>query len=230
VITILHGDDLISSRKALEVVRSSYDKADTVVLEGKKIDLSSLKPALESPAFFSSSRLVVLENFLAANPPKKILDYLSSGAISSHLVIWEKKEISKRLLTKFRPPVKINLFKTPAVVFRFLDSLCPGNVKKSLSLLHETLKRSTASLVFYLLVRHTRELILVKSGQNPKLPWWKLKKLRHQAKFFSLESLTRLYRKLLLIDLRQKTGKNLFDLSGELEMIVLEIDESAGIS
>lgn len=230
MITILHGGDIVSSRKVLEAIRASHDKQDTIILDAKKTDFSSLKLALETPAFFSHSRLVILENFFGTNPKKESLDYLSSGEPLADLVVWENKEISQRLPAKLSRSAQIRLFKTPAVVFKFLDSLYPKNARDGLLLLHKTLEKSSASLVFYLLVRHVRELILVKSGQRKGLAFWKLRKLLAQVEYFSFESLRKLYRKLLLIDLQQKTGQSRFDLIGELEMIVLEIDESLAIS
>jgi len=129
------------------------------------------------------------------------------------------------LIKKLGPRIQVRLFKTPAVVFQFLDNFLPKNRKASLINLKKTLKSSPQSLVFYLLVGHIRNLLLVKDGEvPPKMQVWKLRKLQSQAKQFSLDSLQKIYRRLLLIDIAQKTGEERFDLAGELQMLILDFD------
>ena len=223
MLTLLHGDDIVSSRRALGEMKLAHKESEILTLDGKKASLSDLKQALESSSILSSSRLVILENFFSSQPSKEKLFYLSSGEFSSDLVFWEGKKTSPGLIKKLGPRIQVRLFKTPAVVFQFLDNFLPKNRKASLIDLKKTLKSSPQSLVFYLLVGHIRNLLLVKDGEvPPKMQVWKLRKLQSQAKQFSLDSLQKIYRRLLLIDIAQKTGEERFDLAGELQMLILD--------
>lgn len=223
MITLLHGDDAVSSRKALEEIKLSHKGSEILVLDGKRAALVDLTQALESLSILSSSRLVVLENFLSFRPAKEKLAYLSSGGFSSDLVLWEGKKIPPASIKKFGSGIKVRLFKTPAVVFQFLDSFSPKNEKGGLLFLQKTLKSSPSSLVFFLLVKRIRNLLIVKDGGKLSgVQVWQLRKLQNQAKLFSLGALQEIYKKLLFIDIAQKTGEKRFDLAGEMEMLVLD--------
>lgn len=225
MLTLLHGDDIVSSRKVLEEIKLGHTEGEALVLDGRRVSLSDLKQALESLPMLGSSRLVILEHFFSSRPSKEMFSYLASGEFSSDLIIWEGKQISKEAIKKFRSRIKVRLFKTPAIVFQFLDQISPKNKKGSLLTLQKTLKSSPQGLVFYLLVQHIRKLLLIKSGQVPQgIQAWKLRKFQSQAKLFTLNSLRKLYQKLLLVDIAQKRGEERFDLAGELEMLVLGID------
>lgn len=222
MLTLLHGDDIVSSRKALEEIRLSRKDSEILILDGKKAALVDLTQALESLSMLFSSRLVILENFLSSRPAKEKLAYLFSGGFSSDLVLWEGKKIPPASIKKFGSEIKVRLFKTPAVVFQFLDNFSPKNKKGGLLFLQRTLKSSPPSLVFFLLVKRVRNLLIVKDGGKlAGMQVWRLRKLQNQTKLFSLGALREIYKKLLLIDVAQKTGEERFGLAGEVEMLVL---------
>lgn len=226
MITLLHGDDIVSSRKALEALKLSRQQSEVLFLEGPKVSLTDLKQALESSSLLSSSRLVVLEEFLSSRPDKEKLAYLGSGQFGADLIFWERKKISPGMIKKLGPQTKVQLFKTPALVFRFLDNFGSPNQKGSLLLLEKVLASAPLSLVFYLLVKRIRDLLLVKDQKNPsQVQIWQLKKLQTQARFFRSGSLEKIYGRLLEIDRAEKRGESRFDLKGELEMLILDIDQ-----
>lgn len=227
MITLLHGDDVISSRKALEALKSSRKESEVLSLDGLKVNLTDLKQALESSSLFSSSRLVVLERFLSSRPDKEKLAYLASGQFGADLILWERKKISPGTIKKLGPQAKVQLFKTPALVFRFLDGFGSPDQKNSLLLLKKVLASAPSGLVFYLLVKRIRDLLLIKDQKKPsRAQTWQLKKLQTQAQFFRPDSLEKAYRRLLEIDRAEKRGEARFDLEGELEMLILDIDQN----
>lgn len=227
MITLLHGDDIVSSRKALEALKLSRQQSEVLFLEGPKVSLTDLKQALESSSLLAFSRLVILERFLSSRPNKEKLVYLASGQFGADLIFWERKKIPPGTIKKLGPQAKVQLFKTPALVFRFLDGFGSPNRQNSLLLLKKAAFSSPSSLVFYLLVKRIRDLLLVKGGGEPsRIQAWQLKKLQTQARFFHPGSLERVYRRLLEIDRAEKTGEKRFNLEGELEMLILDIDQS----
>lgn len=225
MLILLHGDDTVSSRKALEEIKLAHKESEISTLDAKKTNLSDLKQALESSSIWAPSRLVVLENFFSSRPSKEELSYLSSGNFASDLVLWEGKQTSPGLIKKFGPRIQIKLFKPPAIVFQFLDNFSPKSEKGNLLNLKKTLSSSPQSLVFYILVKRIRDLLLVKDQKKPSgIQVWQLRKLQNQAKQFSFDSLQKIYQQLLLIDIAQKTGEKRFDLAGELEMLILDLN------
>lgn len=231
MITLLHGDDLVSSRQTLEALKSTRKESEVLSLDGAKVSLTDLKQALESPSLVSASRLVILEGFLSSRPSQEKLAYLASDQLRADLVLWEKKKISPGVIKKLGSQAKARLFKTPALVFQFLDGFGSFHPKGSLLFLKKALSFSPPGMVFYLLVKRIRDLLLVKDQKKPAgIQTWQWKKLQKQAQVFNSGSLKEIYRQLLIIDRAQKTGQDRFNLEGELEMLILNIDQNQTVA
>ena len=79
MLTIIHGEDIVQSRLELEKIKKQNLEKEIILLNGKKIDLTQLKEALESFSMFEHSRLVILENLFAARSKielEKITNYI----------------------------------------------------------------------------------------------------------------------------------------------------------
>lgn len=225
-IKIFHGDNLVESRKALseEVAKARKLGAEVVTLNGPKANFTEVRSALESSSLFGEERLVVMENFLSLPPSafkRKTLSYLKKGQFGNNLVLWEGKGLKTISL---KAPTK--LFRLDPVLFRFLESLQEGGGKKSLELLAKLGKKEKPEMIFYMIVRQVRLLILARdlgaSGLSG-MASWQQKKLISQAKFFTLDQLLEIYRRLLEIDFAQKTSTDSLPLSSRLDLLVSEI-------
>ncbi|MBN1262986.1 MAG: hypothetical protein JW991_01375 [Candidatus Pacebacteria bacterium] len=230
---ILHGDNLAASREALvlEKERAGVEGREIVDLSARHLELETLKQSLESPSFFKSERLVVIESLFSlpgSARKERLLKYLKKEEIKVKLIFWESKQLDGRSLRPFASQAQIRLFKLPALIFKFLDSLNPKNSKTALLLLNNTLKNQPPELVFYLLCRRIRDLIVVKDlgkkGLAGLAPWQQARLLT-QAGFFSLEKLIEIYAVCLKIDWEQKTGRSWHSLEGELDLLVLSLLE-----
>ena len=227
MITILHGDDIVKSRLALEEIKKQNQKAEILNLNGKKIDLTQLKQALEAISMFSDQRLVVIENLLG-NKQGELIAYLQDNLPKSDLVLWEGKEISKSFLSKI-PQAKIFLFKPEPVLFKFLESIKPDNKEEELKLLELSLKKEAPEIIFHMLTRQLRLLMLLREGINSgieeldRLASWQKERLTRQAKYFTLGQLVDIYHQLLEIDLQQKSGQAAFNLPKTLELFVANL-------
>lgn len=197
-------------------------------LDGKKLDLLQLKQALETNSMFTSSRLVIIEGLFENKRLPEFIEYLKENPSENDLVLWEGKELSKSLLSKF-PQARVLFFKPEQVLFRFLESIRPGNTKEMLTLFGRCLKSEAVEIIFYMLIRQIRLLLLVRDGimsgidAIDRLAPWQKQKLTHQANYFTLEQLTTLYHHLLEIDYEQKSGLAVFDLTKALELFITNL-------
>jgi len=230
---ILHGENIVLSRKRLtekigefktRLKGSTLQKGEIIRLEGKTTNLTELKQAVESGSLFGQERLVVIENIFSCRPSKEkeeILGYLKKNN-PENLIIWEGKTIDGRVLTPFSG-VKVEKFALTPIIFKFLDSLAPGNQKNSLFLLHQCLNQELPEMVFYMLARQVRLLIIAadlgEKGLSNLSEWQRVKFLR-QAKKFNLGQLLHLYRQLLKIDWQQKTGETPLSLASQLDLLI----------
>lgn len=223
---VLHGENQAASRSDLESEKIKAKKKETLVLNGKEVDLTTLKQSLEARSLFGQEKLVIIENLLSQKQDKKILKYLKEVQLEVDLILWEKKEIGKTILSLLCPPATPRLFKPSQFLFKFLESVKPGNHKIMLYLLTESLKNEEPELIFYMLVRQFRNLLLIKDlGRKgvSEMADWQKSRLEGQAKNFELSKLISIYKQLLQIDYQQKTGQNVFNLVKTLELFLVNL-------
>ena len=221
MIKILHGENIVQSRKRLtEIVEKARNSGQEVVyLDGTKASLTDVRSSLESGSLFGKTKLVVIEN-LKEKP--EILTYLKKGKFDNDLVLWEQKEIKG----DFLPKADKEVFKLPPMIFKLLESLAPGNTKESLRLLAELKQTEEPEMIFYMIVRQFRYLIVASdlgpSGLSELSPWQQ-KRFLDQASLFSQEKLKEIYKNLLEIDFNQKTSGDAFSLSSRLDLLISAI-------
>lgn len=228
---LLHGDNQLLSRQRLTNLTTTFKSqgvVEQVNLDGKKVELGEVKQALEAGSLFGDQRLVVLEELLSAPDSKRkkeVIDYLASVKSSRLVIVWEKKEIKVGNLKKIGKKFQVEIFKVPALVFKFLDSVGPGNQKQTLGLLSQ-LEDKEPEMIFYLLAQRIRQLIIAKDlGKKglADLHGWQQSRLINQAAQFELDQIVRLYQNLLLIDYQQKTGQSPFSLKSNLDLLVANL-------
>ena len=231
MLTILYGDDQVASRNALNqnLDKSRQDeKKELIQLDGEKLQLQELKQALESRSLFGLDKLVLIENlFLRTRSlmKDKILEYLAKEKFEAEIFIWEKKMLTATQLKKFQG-AKVLSFKLSPKIFKFLDSVYPGNRRQSLILLAELKRNESEDLIFYMLHRRISDLIVASDSGLEDMQGmqnWQKSRLLSQAKKFSLESLLKLHKLLYQTDFKVKTGKNILPLASLLDLIVSDI-------
>lgn len=228
MIKILHGDNLAESRKALsQLIQEARAAGQEILnLESNKIDLSELRKALESNSLLGKNRFVILENFLSGRKSKDksgIYDFLFKGRFENDLIFWEDKELKGVNLPS---GIKAEKFRLNPVIFRFLENLKPGNSTQMLILLLEVKQTGDPQMIFYMLSRQIRLLILAKDlGANglSSLSPWQQQKLLTQAKYFTLDQLQRFYKELLKVDFQQKTSGDSYSLASRLDLLVASL-------
>lgn len=231
-VLIIHGSDTSASRNALYELRRKYaDTREIISLSAGKFELTDLIQAVESPSLFSGARMVIIENLFGmpkSSVKDKLIGYISSSASAGNtdIILWESKEVDKKNIQKFLPGAQVQLFNYPLLLFRFLDSLGTNTRKNTIDTFHSLLKEKEAELVFVMLQRQFRYLIIAgdlgEKGLYP-MPPWQAGKFVRQSRFFPMEKLLSLYRELLAIDLRIKSSSSPLTLAQQLDIFLLSI-------
>lgn len=190
---LLHGPAINASRRKLQDIRKKF-AADNIVVFEEGADLQIILSSLFTPSLFSDQQLIVLEN-----PPQDLLN-CNLSTVACILVLWFDHEVD----TKKWPGVEALFFPEAreVSVFPLLDLLAAKNQQAFLEI--EKLKQAgfdihyCLTMAFYLL----RNLVV-----TPKnAPEFVKKKLVRQRLKFNLEDITRLYKDLLEIDFKLKSG------------------------
>jgi len=223
-ISIICGENLITSRQALSLkIRNAQQKKIEVVnLDGTKVSLEQIRSATGSSSMFGNDKLIVVENLLTSQKSQrkeKITDYLFKKEFNNEIILWEGKNVDRRTIPN---GLKIETFELDKQLFKFLDSIKPNNPLKPLTILKELEKTEAPELVFFMLTRQIRQLILAKEDLYKGAPWQGAK-LKAQAGLFMPDYLEKIYQELQQIDYNQKTGNDALNLLSHLDIFVASL-------
>lgn len=213
MITIIHGDDLASSRDYYLAERQK--SKNPVIFEGEELKVSDLMQSLESGSLFNEEKEIFIENFISSKKSnsnfKEIVEYINSREKGAAIYFWENSPLTKTETLIFNNS-SLKLFKIPQNLFLFLDNLKPENLN-SIKQFHDLLNQTAEELVFFMIVRQFRLLLAVSDLDNSqideakRLAPWQLSRLKSQSKLFGQSKLIDTYKKLYEIDSAQKSGK-----------------------
>lgn len=190
---VLHGPATKASRIKLQELRNKYHPDNVMVFEEGE-DMQAILTSLQSMSLFEGERLVIVEN------PPDDLQPLILDSNSLMLILWFDHEIDVKKWPGFE---SIFFPESKEIsVFPFLDCLVMQDKKVFLEL--EKLKKGGFD-IYYLL---TMVFYLLRSLTNiPKnAPDFVRKKLIKQKAGFSMGKITNLYKELLEIDFKIKSG------------------------
>lgn len=228
MITIFCGDNVVLSRKALfdDITKAQERNLEIVHLNSNSLNLTALTQALESRSFFKDEKLVVIENLFSGTKSKekeKMIGLVKKNS-DSLVYIWEGKKLLKSQVIEDKKII-YKQFNLTSSLFKFLDTLKPGNQEENLLNYHECLNREDPEMIFAMMIRQIRLLTLAKEGEEAlgKLAPWQKNKLIYQATPFESESLKDIYKKILEIDFQQKTSQSSLDLASSLDLLIMEI-------
>lgn len=228
MLTILHGDNIVSSRNELTRLKEAAQGKDVRDIDGKDIPESDLRQAVESLSLFGNTVCIVLENVFSPLGKKEkqmklFAGILSEAAVTVDIILWESKELSKTVLG-YLDRAKIQLYKTPPIIFEFLDSLGSQNTKEILTVFGTTVETVPVELVLYMTETRVRQLIQIKDGITPeKTSSWQAMRLTNQGKSFTMDKLLAMHNRLIELEYSYKTGKTPFTLSQLITQFILDI-------
>lgn len=214
MVTIIHGEDIVASQKLkIELLKKGLE-----VIELESPEISILKQATESKSLFSEEKIVILSGKFD-KLFDKLIEIINSSEIP--IYIFSEKTLSNKTISQF-PKAKIILNKPKAIIFEFLESIRPKTAKNTISLYKNL--NNEPELIFFMITRQFRNLILVKDGTwTSEINPWQKSKLASQAQYFTLEGLLKIYKDLEKIDYENKTGQSPLELSKTLELFLLKI-------
>lgn len=227
MIVLIHGDHIEASRNELNRLKDSAKDKEVRQLNGRTLEVGGLTQALESESLFGGEILVIIENLFGKLGKKtKLISDLAAlitrSAETADIILWEEKEVGATVIKSLGTKAKVQLFKTPVLIFQFLDGLRLGNTKILLTLFEQLVATEPAEIVFVMIVRRLRQLIMLKDNVTPEgLQPWQAGRLTNQAKLFTMEKLVSMYKKLLEIEVSIKSGSSPFILSQLLEQYII---------
>ncbi len=222
MLTIICGEDSIASRDYFFEIKKKFRDKDYQIIEilPNKIE-EILKWQHQSLYLFKPKIVFFVENLIQSYLKKyskklKLLENLHQ--IKDQIFDWENEKSKYELnLPSF---LLIKEFRPKATIFSMLDACYPGNLKQFINLLHQLKDLSNENLIFYMLIKHLRNLILIKENQNLNIKnQWQLKKLQNQAKLWSKDRLLNFYDSLYKIDYLIKTSSTPFSLIDLLDIM-----------
>lgn len=232
MITIIHGDDISSSRSYFQELKNKQKNVISFV--GEKITITDLVQNIDGSSLFGDTKIISIEDFLTKlkktdSRAKEILSFINTNSKKSSFILWESKEISKRDLFQFKTAI-INIFKLPKNIFLFLDNLKPNNSKSLLNLFHQALEAGIKEeLILFMIQRQIRLLLALSDPSDRsidelnRLAPWQMEKLERQTKLFDQSSLKKIYKNLYEIEIGQKTGTLNLSLIQAIDFLLLEI-------
>ena len=228
MITIIHGDNTVLSRKQLisEIDKRSAAGKTVRSFTASELNIAGLTQALHPTSLFGDEQVLVIERLFRLRSTT-LRDQMLTALISQHdieVLLWEDKLISAtnlKLLETAKPQTVV--FKISPIVFQVMDQFGdPAKKVQLLKQLHAAYDQDSAEFVFAMLTRQIRLLINVVEGETAAMKPYTLQKMRTQARFFPLEKALRVHRQLLEIDLAQKTSGSLLSLEQQLDLLALE--------
>ena len=224
MLTIVCGEDSVSSYNYYSSLKKTYSDKDYEILDVNSSDLENINSWMgESQSLFKQNKIFFTQNVNKKLSRKlnlkinRVVEKLIKDK-TIEVVSWEE-EISQRML-KFPKGVVVKEFKPQQNIFRLQDALYPGNLKNFLEILNRLNDTVDENFIFIMLIRHLRNLLLVKTGSSDnKLQKWQIYKLKSQAAKWRLDKLIDFYDSFHKIDASQKTSTNPYSIKKSLDII-----------
>lgn len=218
-ITVIHGSHEQKSRQRYFEIINTVKKRGWQIKQIEPKQVSALED-ITGASLFEKNILYILEN--TQNLSTRELNWLSNKTerLDANLLLWHKGEISKRDQNKFPQITNFEKFDLPRYIFKFTESLYPGNSKTAIKLLHQTLENDPPEFVLALIANTLLDLSIVKAEGNLGYPGWREAKLKSQAKKFKNNEFKKFLKYVALIDLESKSGG--LDLASGLDIAILK--------
>lgn len=231
MITIIHGEDIVSSRRFF--IDERKKSLHPITFSGDNLDLTDIAQAVEANSLFDIvNKEIFIEDLFSKKQSQEfsgIVSYLQKHSRNVNIKIWESKELSKKQLNSFKGH-QIKLFSLSKTLFVFLNELKPDNSKKLIHIFHKTLGNTEVELVFYMLIRQFRLLLAIfgesKTNQIDEIKnmqAWQKERLKRQASFFSEMQLKNTYNKIYDIEIAEKSGSSVLSLPQAIDFLLLSI-------
>lgn len=223
MITVICGENSSQSRTYYLELKNSYINKNYNIFPIKPTEVEQIdKELFNTPTLFAVQTLFIVENlnrYISKKKNPKFTELIEKLGKRDdvNILVWEDSVPARYL--KYPKSIIIKEFKLTESIFRLLDACIPGNLKQFIQLLNEVSSSTDDVFIFIMLSRHIRNLLILLTGESLiKLQSWQQVKLRNQAKFWKLNSLTDFYEGLYRIDLLAKTSASPYSIKKSLEL------------
>ena len=205
-IYLVTGSDTVTARKKFIELKRSFNDANFLEIDLSSVTNSELAEKLQLTDMFSQTVFVFI-NFSLTNA-------LTWQTIEKNLnnspAIFEAvgKNIG-RIPPILKKKMQIFNLDSRTEIFNLLNSLTPQKASAFIGLLEINLTDTAEPVVMAMIQNRIRDLIIITTSPESfnGQPWQK-SQLVSQAKTFTLSQLIRLYRKLLSLEIREKSSSN----------------------
>jgi DNA polymerase III delta subunit len=205
-VIIVHGDHIEQSyerlSKFIQVAKKRGWKVER--LSGK--DTENLPEVMSANTLFNEERLFIVED--VSKTPIKQLEWIKkrSKDLPGTLVFFEEDHLTKAALNKLPKPDKIELYKLPKLIYKFLESFYPRNAKECLRFLASLKNRHAPEYILAVVAGHLRDVYIARlDAKKLNYPSWRTTKLKGQARKFTENTLKKTISSLSEIDFLSKT-------------------------
>ena|SRR5436190_1475990 len=218
-VIIVHGDDITKSYQRLMLF---FDEAKKRNWEIKSIDEAdtSISEVISSVSLFSEERFFIVKDIKLVKP--KDIEFINKKMdnLQGNLVIYANKSLPVTFIKSFKKIHKEEVYNLSKILFKFVDTLVPGNTTNAIKVFQELKKSEPAELVFSIVAKHFRDLFWVKADEaSLNYPSWRLSKIKSIANKFEENKLKEIINNLSEMDVKSKTGEA--DLTEELDLLIL---------
>lgn len=226
MITVIHGDDLSSSRAYY--LNEKHKHKEPVEFLEDKISVTDLLQVSTGSSLFNLEKAIFIENLLSNKKSaglKDVIDYVKVNYKNHNFYLWEDTVLSKATLSQFPNPL-VKLFKIPQNLFSFLDNIAPDN-EKNVYFFHRALENSNQELILFMIIKQFRLMLGVLSNASidevKKIAYWRRDKLKKQAELFGEEKLIESIKKLHKMDKELKSGQTGLNTVQSIDFFLLSI-------
>ncbi len=225
MITLIHGEDTLASRKYYMDQKTE----DSIFFDAEDMDLVNLKQSLHGSGLFQTTNRIFIDNLFTRKGQKNITEVseILANTTDSEVFLWAGKDVGVRSLKDF-PKFENKNFKIPQNIWNFLDSIRPNSIT-NVTFFHQALAASEPEIIFSMIIRQFRLMLgLTSNSKNnaeevKKLAPWQKSKLERQASLFGQDKIKSIFKELYKIDKNTKTGKSNLTLTQNIDILLLQI-------
>jgi hypothetical protein len=223
MLTIICGEDVVAAREYFSKLRHDLEAGNLSIQDVDPVTIKDEISKNDTVLNLFSDKVIYFTSGLngyISRGGRTTPEYIEQISQSKELEVydWEPGKSSRDLrLAKYGT---VKEFKPQKNIFHLLDACYPGNRQGFLTLLQTVAQSSDDMLIFTLLSRHMRALLLSKYGEfGPRVQPWQRGKIQSQAKYWQDEKLAGFYEGMTRIDVSLKTSGTPYTLKESLDIL-----------
>lgn len=203
---LISGSDTVNARRKFVSLKQTFNDANFIEIDLSAISLNELIERLQLTDMFNQT-VFVFENFSLIS--KDFWVSLFQNLNDTSAIFNAIGKSTGRIPSEYKKQLKIFSFDTRTEIFDLLNTIDPGKIRNLVTQLEKNLETVPEPVIMTMIQNRIRDLIIIKSSPDSfsGLAWQKFQ-LQKQAENFSLNNLIKLYRRLLSLEIREKTSAN----------------------